>query len=105
MFLWVGRATSREALKETFGVEHVDALQASHTVLPRLDTQSNKSLNAFVDTLRRMRCSYMRLRVLRRGDPSENAFYRRLVEDRSPAGMSYVEFLCHVHRLIQNKFQ
>ena len=29
----------------------------------------------------------------------------RLVEDRSPAGMSYVEFLCHVHRLIQNKFQ
>ena len=49
--------------------------------------------------------SYMRLRVLRRGDPSENAYYRRLVEDRSPAGMSYVEFLCHVHRLIQNKFQ
>ena len=47
----------------------------------------------------------MRLRVLRRGDPSENAYYRRLVEDRSPAGMSYVEFLCHVHRLIQNKFQ
>lgn len=83
----------------------MDALQASHTVLPRLDTSANKSLNAFVDTLRRMRCSYMRLRVLRRGDPSENAFYRRLVEDRSPAGMSYVEFLCHVHRLIQNKFQ
>jgi len=105
MFLWVGRATSRESLRETFGVEHVDALQASHTVLPRLDTKSNKSLNAFVDTLRRMRCSYMRLRVLRRGDPHENAFYRRLVEDRSPAGMSYVEFLCHVHRLIQNKFQ
>ena len=36
MFLWVGRATSREALRETFGVEHVDALgTASHGVVPR----------------------------------------------------------------------
>ena len=105
MFLWVGRATSREALRETFGVEHVDALQAVHSVLPRLDTPANQSLNALIDALRRMRSSYMRLRVLRRGDPREGAFYRKLVEDRSPAGQSYVEFLCHVHRLIQNKFQ
>jgi protein transport protein SEC24 len=106
MYLWVGRATSREALRETFGVEHVDALgTASHSVVPRLDTNANKSLNAFIDALRRMRSSYMRLRVLRRGDARENAYYRRLIEDRSPAGQSYVEFLCHVHRLIQNKFQ
>ena len=106
MFLWVGRATSREALRETFGVEHVDALgTASHGVVPRLDTNANKSLNALIDALRRMRSSYMRLRVLRRGDARENAYYRRLIEDRSPAGQSYVEFLCHVHRLIQNKFQ
>jgi len=106
MYLWVGRATSREALRETFGVEHVDALgTASHSVVPRLDTNANKSLNALIDALRRMRSSYMRLRVLRRGDARENAYYRRLIEDRSPAGQSYVEFLCHVHRLIQNKFQ
>ena len=98
------RATPRESLKETFGGS-VDALQASHTVLPRLDTSANKSLNAFVDALRRMRCSYMRLRVLRRGDPSENAHYRRLVEDRRPRACRTSSSLCHVHRLIQNKFQ
>ena len=80
-------------------------MQAVHSVLPRLDTPANQSLNALIDALRRMRSSYMRLRVLRRGDPREGAFYRKLVEDRSPAGQSYVEFLCHVHRLIQNKFQ
>ena len=33
------------------------------------------------------------------------AFYAKLTEDRNVAGMSYVDFLCHVHRLIQNKFQ
>ena len=52
-----------------------------------------------------MRSSYMRTRILKRGDPAENTFYARLIEDRSAAGMSYVEFLCHVHRMIQNKFQ
>eukprot|EP00887_Chlorella_sp_A99_P006404 scaffold3.g6404.t1 len=54
--------------------------------------------------VRRQRCGFLRLRVLRRGDPGEAAFYHALVEDRSPsAGMSYVEFLCFMHRQIQNR--
>lgn len=54
---------------------------------------------------RRQRCNYMRLRVVRRGDPQlEPAFFAALVEDRTPSGgMSYVEFLCYLHRQIQNK--
>jgi protein transport protein SEC24 len=31
-------------------------------------------------------------------------FFNALVEDRLTSGMSYVEFLCHIHRQIQNKF-
>lgn len=34
---------------------------------------------------------------------AEAEFFQWLVEDRSPGGMSYVEFLIHVHRIIQNK--
>ena len=55
--------------------------------------------------MRRMRSGYLRTRILRRGDPAEAHFYAKLTEDRNIAGMSYVDFLCHVHRLIQNKFQ
>ncbi len=105
VFIWVGRSTPRQTLVDVFGVEHVDSLSAATTVLPRLDNPNSKAVNAFVDAIRRQRSSYMRTRILKRGDPSENAFYKKLIEDRSPAGMSYVEFLCHVHRLIQNKFQ
>ena len=47
--------------------------------------------------------SLCRLRLLKRGDPSENMFFQYLIEDRSSAGMSYVEFLVYVHRQIQNK--
>lgn len=53
--------------------------------------------------VRTHRCSFLRLRVARKGDPADMAFYNGLVEDRSAAGMSYVEYLCQVHRLIQNK--
>jgi len=57
-----------------------------------------------LDEIRRQRTSYLRLRVARRGDPQEQVFYAALAEDRSPsAGMSYVEYLCFLHRQIQNK--
>ena len=103
--LWVGRQVPMEHLRACFGVEHVDQINSVHAVLQQMDTPQSKALNAFVNCMRKMRSSYMRTRILKRGDPAENAFYARLIEDRSAAGMSYVEFLCHVHRMIQNKFQ
>lgn len=72
--------------------------------LPELSTPLNAAARALLDELRRQRTAYLRLRVLRRGDPLEPVFYSALVEDRAPAGgMSYVEHLCFVHRAIQNR--
>ena len=105
MLLWVGRQTDAATLRATLGVDHVDQIHANATAVPQLDTPQSAAMCAFVNCMRKMRSSYMRTRVIKRGDPAENAFYRRLIEDRSAAGMSYVEFLCHVHMLIQNKFQ
>ena len=56
-----------------------------------------------LNLLRSNRSSFMRLSLHKRGDVSEGAFFQCLVEDRSTAGMSYVEYLCLVHRQIQNK--
>jgi protein transport protein SEC24 len=71
--------------------------------LPPRDAPAARLLAELLTRLRLERCAYMRLRVVRRGDPLEAVFLGQLLEDRSPAGMSYVEFLCHVHRQIQNK--
>ena len=38
-------------------------------------------------------------------DPLEGRFLSMLTDDRAQASMSYVEFLCHIHRQIQSKFQ
>ena len=46
----------------------------------------------------------IRLKFVARGSMAETAMLAKLVEDRTQNGMSYVEYLCHVHRQIQNKF-
>lgn len=71
--------------------------------LPRLETPVSRAVNHVLDVVRQQRGCFMRTRVLKRGDPLEPAFFAALVEDRSPAGISYVEYLCHIHRQIQNK--
>ena len=45
------------------------------------------------------------VRVVAPKDPMEARFIGMLTEDRAQTSMSYVEFLCHVHRQIQQKFQ
>jgi hypothetical protein len=89
------------------GCDSVEAAGSDPTAplgLPRLESPLSRALHAVLDAVRQERASFMRLRILKRGDPLEPQFFNSLVEDRSPAGMSYVEYLCHVHRQIQNKF-
>jgi protein transport protein SEC24 len=105
MSVWVGKQASAPLLRDVFGVDHADHIASTTAHIPRIENASNASVNEMVNCMRKMRSSYMRTRIYRRGDIGEHSFYQRLIEDRSAAGMSYVEFLCHVHRLIQNKFQ
>ncbi|KAL0036794.1 hypothetical protein WJX79_010207 [Trebouxia sp. C0005] len=89
----------------------VDALEAyAHApgmplMLPVLDNPLSQALHAILDAVRQHRCAFMSIRVLKRGDPAEILFYNCLVEDKNPAGMSYIEFLCAVHRQIQSMFK
>ena len=87
------------------GIPSLDAVDPSQPlVLPEMPTPLCGAVRALLDELRRQRGAYLRLRVLRRGDALEPAFFSALIEDRSPlAGMSYVEYLCFLHRQIQNK--
>ncbi|KAG1679938.1 hypothetical protein FOA52_007002 [Chlamydomonas sp. UWO 241] len=71
-------------------------------LLPR-EERASRALQDLLVKVRMNRSSFGRLRVTRKGDPHEAAFFTSLVEDRSSSGMSYVEYLCQVHRLIQLK--
>ena len=88
------------------GVESLDAVSATGgppLSLQRLDTVASRAVNVVLDEARRQRGAYMRTRVLKRRDPLETSFYSALVEDRFGSMPSYVEYLCQLHRQIQNK--
>lgn len=71
--------------------------------LPYLpDSPLNQAAHRMLDAIRSARKSYMRLRVLRRNDPLEPLMHQLLIEDKG-LGMSYVDYLCAVHRQIQQK--
>lgn len=73
--------------------------------LPLLDNPISQALHGILDAVRQHRGAFMSITLLRRGDPAETLFYNCLVEDKNPAGMSYIEFLCAVHRQIQSMFK
>jgi protein transport protein SEC24 len=111
--LFVDRDAPAEIVRELFGptFADADALCRAPQCPPLLlqgETRAAKLLAELLARLRTSRGAFMRLRVARRGDPQwEPAFGALLAEDRAPAsaggGMSYVEFLCHVHRQVQNR--
>lgn len=92
-------------MQDLFGAANTEELARAPgpLTLPRRDGPASRTLAELLTRLRLERCAYMRMRVLRKGDAGEAAFLTALLEDRSPSGMSYVEFLCHIHRQIQNK--
>jgi protein transport protein SEC24 len=100
--LHLGPRAPPELVQQLFG----DAPCGSAHPLPSLDTPRSRALHALLNAIRKQRGAFMRLRVLRRPDSpaSEAAFFSMLVEDRSAAGVSYVEHLCSLHRAIQARF-
>ncbi|XP_006663994.3 protein transport protein Sec24-like CEF [Oryza brachyantha] len=101
-FVYVGNAVNPATLEQIFGVSSL-AGAPNLLVLEQYDNELSRKVNDVVNEIRRQRCSYLRLRLCKHGDPSGDFFRSLLVEDKAPGGLSYVEFLVHVHRQIQSK--
>jgi protein transport protein SEC24 len=70
--------------------------------LPELDTPESKSLRALIDRLRGQRPRFLRVFVVRQRDGSEAKWNLQMMEDAGLDTMSYVDFLCYMHRQIQS---
>lgn len=103
--LYLDKAVDTQLLQDLLGMGSYDELMrapANLSLVPR-DSRASAELHELLTQVRIHRSSFMRLRIARKGDIAESTFFSALVEDRSTAGLSYIEFLCHVHRLIQDK--
>lgn len=100
--VYIGNLVDIDILQQLFGISSVDEIPAQF-VLQQYDNPLSKKLNDLMNEIRRQRCSYLRLRLCKKGDQSGMLFFSNMIEDKSSNGPSYIEFLVHVHRQIQIK--
>ncbi|PVV04045.1 hypothetical protein BB560_001461 [Smittium megazygosporum] len=125
--LWIGRQVDSQVLHSLFGVDSAEKLSSTTTCIPILNNELNINARSVAIALSTS-CNYLLpadqvneykslddagsddvtalylppIQILRQGiDPQEISFVNILVEDKNNDGMSYVDFLCHIHRQIQ----
>jgi protein transport protein SEC24 len=103
--LWIHAQVSPNLLEDLFGPGHtslkkLDAFQSS---LPVLETHLNAQVRNILQCIESNRGSKaLTIQLARQGlDGAEYEFARLLYEDRNNEAQSYVDWLVHVHRLIQ----
>ncbi|XVF36919.1 hypothetical protein REPUB_Repub19eG0100500 [Reevesia pubescens] len=100
--IYSGSLVDSSILQQLFGFSSVDEVPTQF-VMQQYDNPLSKKFNDVVNVIRRQRCSYLRLKLCKKGDPSGMMFFSCMVEDKNISGPSYVEFLVHIHRQIQMK--
>jgi len=105
--IYVGNSVKPDVLQKLLGISSPDEATpqvCAEFVLEQYENPLSKKLNEVVNEIRAQRCSFLRLRLCKKGDASGMAFFSYLIEDKVPTGgLSYVEFLVHIHRQIQMK--
>ncbi|KAJ1648390.1 COPII coat Sec23p-Sfb3p heterodimer component [Coemansia asiatica] len=100
--LWLGRQVSSSLLQDLLGVSSIESVDINLHQLPELSSPLNQKARAIVDKLLPARAGFASIQIARQGlDRAEVPFALMLVEDRNNDNMSYVDFLCAIHRQIQ----
>ncbi|KXS17082.1 hypothetical protein M427DRAFT_97202 [Gonapodya prolifera JEL478] len=105
ILLWIGRQAPPEILRSLFGVDAHEKIDVMMRSMPELDNALSVRVRTIVGYLQSQRTSYMQLQLVRQqADPLlEVELSNMLAEDKSFDGMNYVDYLTHVHRLIQTE--
>ncbi|PVU99142.1 hypothetical protein BB559_000970 [Furculomyces boomerangus] len=128
--MWIGRQVDPSVLNDLFGVSALDQINPLMSRIPTVDSELNKYVQkvsfALVNSMYtlptddeleaahehikgenfdmgrtyNMPC----IQVIRQAyDSHEIAFANTMVEDKNNDNMSYVDYLCHIHRQIQTE--
>eukprot|EP00038_Savillea_parva_P007834 m.172841 g.172841 ORF g.172841 m.172841 type:complete len:1098 (+) comp13591_c0_seq1:68-3361(+) len=102
ILIWVGSNVSPSIVQKMLGAPSVQAIDTKVSKLPQTGDPLNDRLARLIALLRDKRDYYMPLKIVKQKDPTEIDMVVRLVEDKTNEAMSYVDFLCAIHRDIQN---
>ncbi|KAI0237798.1 Protein transport protein Sec24C [Lamellibrachia satsuma] len=103
MYLWIGINVSHDWLQGVFGVQSAAQVDIDKTTLQHLDNPLSRRICNIIEKVRSERHRYLKLTIVRQRDKLEPLFQQYLMEDRSANGsVSYVDYLCHIHKEIRN---
>ncbi|KZV38777.1 hypothetical protein F511_27130 [Dorcoceras hygrometricum] len=68
--IYVGNSVQPDILRKLFGISSIQDI-SSQSLLQQLDNPLSKKVNAILNEIRHQRCSYLRLKLCRKGDPSD----------------------------------
>ncbi|KAJ1961557.1 COPII coat Sec23p-Sfb3p heterodimer component [Dipsacomyces acuminosporus] len=102
--LWLGRQAPSSFIQESLGAASLEQVNVQAHTLPKLDTVLNQKIHALCRRLVPLRDGFVNTQIIRQGiDPAEVQFAALLVEDRNNDNMTYVDFVCAIHRQIQRE--
>ncbi|CAG8568852.1 15714_t:CDS:10 [Acaulospora morrowiae] len=104
LMFWLGHQISPDFIRSVFDVDSIEHINPKLFYLPALDNPTSIRIRSIITYLQSQRSKYLRLTIVRRGmDPSELEFNSLLVEDENNGAMSYVDYLCYIHKQIQTE--
>jgi protein transport protein SEC24 len=103
IYIWIGREAPNEALQGLFSIDSIPKFTLETQPQPDVNTAIGDRYARIFDVIRKHRTRHGPIKVIRDRDPNEHMFLARLIEDRSTTAPSYVDYLCNLHKEIQNK--
>ncbi|GMS95354.1 hypothetical protein PENTCL1PPCAC_17529 [Pristionchus entomophagus] len=101
VFLWLGLNLPQHWIQEVFGVASIALVDTEKHHIPERDNSSSRALRraiALIDNGSRKKKMF----VIREKDTLEQWMKKFLIEDKTgPSALSYVDFLCYVHKEIR----
>jgi len=105
LFMWVGSKVSPNFCQQVLDAQAFQSIDSKQTKLPSLDNPLSNHVRQMVATIATERNVSLAITIVKQKDPTEVYFAHMLLEDKTNESLSYVDFLCLLHRDIQVALQ
>ncbi|KAG1462190.1 hypothetical protein G6F56_005569 [Rhizopus delemar] len=106
LYLWLGNKLTQEFLQDTFLVPTLDQVDPNLLTLPALDTEISQKIHNMMNMLQSQRANHLKFCIVRQElDPVEFLFSTCMSEDRNAEVQTYVDYMCVLHRKIQEEMK
>jgi protein transport protein SEC24 len=102
-FIWLGQGVPPQWINDVFNAANITNLDTEKHDLPERDNAHSRAVRQLVRRVNEGRPRRAKLFLIKQGDSLESWMRKFLVEDRyANNSVSYVDFLCQIHREIRN---